>query len=113
MREAVMRVVREIPDCSFVNLCRAIPGADGDEVIYAPGFGNLVLWVEVSVPIKTAVLELERDGEIEFKEASFGAYHIDGFVLPLPLARGWRSYARPRWLPVRLYPVDQVRGKRS
>lgn len=112
MRDAVLKVVREIPDCSFVNLCRAIPGAEGEEVLHVANVENLILWTGLSRELHAVIVELEREGEIQFKVASLLSYAVDGFRLPLPIAKRRRSYASPRWLPVHIHLGKHRRAER-
>lgn len=105
MKDAILNLIRERQDVTFIELCRDIPGfadpgPDG-VTITAPGCENIILWAGVSRAACDAMAELEAAGRIEQHQSGLWPYAIDGGGLNLDIAKkGKRHYKRPRWRPV-------------
>ena len=73
--------------------------AKGGHAIY---LNNIVLWVNLSEQLATAITSLLEEKSIHAHPASFLAYMVDGAYLTLPLAKHppKRGYKKDHWLPV-------------
>ncbi len=85
---------------SFVELCRDIPGFEGNLVLCLGGDPNLALWLHVSSEASAAISRLASGNFIRVKPTVPLVYWIDGAVPNLPVAKSVRKHKRPHWLPV-------------
>lgn len=99
MALAVLKLVRERPGTSWVELCRYIHGAIGERPVMAAP--NVVLWWGVSDELIDTLNELRNAGLLELWNCSLLLYAADGQVPMLPVAAAERldSYRTPHWLP--------------
>lgn len=87
---------------SFVELSRWFPEYfdGGDRVIELQP--NLCIWYGVTEAGAAALKELFYAKRLIFYPASLLVYLVDGAFPQLPLAKKYRAYAKPHWLPVTL-----------
>lgn len=99
IKAALLELIGERPGTSFVEICQEIPNAKGDL-----GFGdadrNLVYWTGVSAELVEAINSLLSAKKIKMSGTSFLTYFVDGATRGLKLAKKFRAYKHPRWLPV-------------
>jgi hypothetical protein len=114
---AILALVGRRDWVTFVELERELePYVEvrGDRAIELEEFANIIVWASMSAELVDAVLRLNRAGRIHFHSTSALTYLIDGGTLKLPLAKGARAYARPRWAPMCLRTVaPAVRRRRA
>jgi hypothetical protein len=83
---------------SLVELAR-LEGFEGNlEVKGEPP--NRVLWHGVSQEGLDAINMLLEQGLIVCRSTNPLVYLIDGALLRYPIARRWKSYKKPHWMPV-------------
>ena len=99
MSDDLLRLLKFRGDgLSFAEILRFIPRAAGDRSIEL-GKKNLLIWTGVSQELIDTINELEKLGLAELKGCSQLTYLADGSVLNLPLARNFRDYKSPHWVP--------------
>lgn len=98
MRESIIKCVK-FGGISFVEMEREIEGMKGDRVLLLK-YESLILWVDVSQEFIDEIGQLVSEGIITFQGCSPLIYSIDGKMLNLPIAKSFRDYKKPRWLPV-------------
>lgn len=100
MRDLILKLVHERPGTTFVELCREIPGFAGKLRLTAADYPNVVLWGNVSAEAIDAINQLQMERTIYLKPTLDLTYRADGEILRLPIAKGFKQYKSPRWLPV-------------
>ena len=83
---------------TFVDLEDDVPGFSGDLSLRSSSDRNTILWRGVSSSAVHAISEMERQGQIAFKEASLRLYQEKGRTLQLPVAK-WGARVL-HWTPV-------------
>lgn len=104
MKDAILKFVIENPETSFVELCRHIPGFEGDDLLSFDEYPSVIIWPHVSEVAKLAIGDLIASNDIELHYAPAYIYGIDGTQLHLPLATEVQHYNSPHWLPVKIMP---------
>ncbi len=61
---------------------------------------NLVLWANVSSKFVDALNQLLLENKIKIKMAGRMIYLLDGQLMSYPIAKQFRAYKKPHWLPV-------------
>ena len=103
MKKAILKVIIDRPDASFVDLKECIPEFSGERVLGSV-HENLLLWVGVSEVAVSALAELDREAKIQYRIADPLTYVIDGATLSVPRAKHAKAYKKPHWLPLTLHP---------
>jgi len=80
-------------------LLRFLPYLSGDNY-YWVGNKNIIAWIGVSEQCVQALQELLASEQIKANSTPPLTYLIDGCALKLPLAKSYRLYKKPHWLPV-------------
>jgi hypothetical protein len=87
------------PGCSFVEIQQHCgEEARGDFQFSLPGYQNVILWAGVSEMFVTALHSIRE--KLHLRPTGFLVYAMDGEMLRMPIAKTFRAYKAPRWLPV-------------
>lgn len=101
MKEDLLWYVIHYDYVSFAELQRRYGDqGNGNQSIFYEA--NLILWVNLSDSLATAIHQLLEDKEIHLHPASVLTYLVDGCSLRLPLAKRppAKGYSKEHWIPV-------------
>ena len=100
LKARVLRRISEGVGVTFAELCRDVPGFEGDHLCGLRAY-NLVRWPAVSQDGARALGELVEDGMIKETIVPDLVYYDEGAVPNLPVAKQLgRAYKEPHWVPV-------------
>ena len=97
-KEAILQYIRQYRGVSFVELTHRVDGGKGDWEIALFG-GSLVLWTGLSKPLIDLLTSLREEKAIVCVPGPSLVYMIDGEMLRLPIAKRYKAYKTPHWLP--------------
>ena len=101
MRNKIISLVKERDWVSFVELQKILgKNSEGQFEVVSPEHGNVVFWSGVSQEFSLTLEQLSRERVLCLHPTSVFTYVVDGQTLTLPVAKKFRSYKKPRWLPV-------------
>ena len=108
MKTLIFNLIKEREHVSFAELSRLIPGFEGELAMHDSRFPNVILWPAVSDDGIASLGDLMHAGKIHMHPASQLVYFTEQKRPAFPVARGFRQYKAPRWLPVTFctYPFD-------
>lgn len=99
MAKATLSYVTEHPYSSFVEIIQHLgEPAKGDRVIEL--LPNLCVWLNVSDVFADAMISIHTNKEVILEPSCLLVYMVDGGFPSLPVAKHYRSYKKPHWLPV-------------
>ena len=106
LKDTILEVVRTEGDATFSRL-EQLEGFTGGDRIIGDTAKNVIVWGHMTDDAVTAVLELQEEGSIQSRTASFFIYAFDGGGMPsLPIAKKppANGYKEPHWQPILLVP---------
>lgn len=99
LRNELVKLIKERPYCTFVEIRRYIKGNGNDVLWVLPN--NIVLWHEVDNGIVKELKKLINEKQIQAYPVPKLNYIIEGETLKLPVAkRITNKYTNQHWLPV-------------
>jgi hypothetical protein len=107
LRARILEVIGRGGGTSFVELMR-IEGAVGPFELFLDEDKNLVLWEGVSHEFTLAITGLVQQKAVVAKQSDLLVYAFDGGALELPIAKQFREYKDPRWVPVVFWLPSQL-----
>ncbi len=98
MQALILDYLENHTGVTFIDLEDDVPGFLGELTLRASSNSSTILWRGISSSGIHALRQLERQGEIRFREASSRIYQDKGKRLQLPVAK-WHSPVL-HWNPV-------------
>lgn len=102
MKQEILEYVKKYGGVTFAELSRIIPGFKGDKSLSMPELSkrNIFIWDGVSDEAAQALVELLEKKEIKMGPCNPLLYVMDGVVPNMKVAKAFRFYKEPRWMPV-------------
>lgn len=103
MEDQILNYIKGHPTSSFAELMRidGFKGCEGDSYVFEfKSYPNIILWANISGEAVAALNTLLDKKKIEMLPTTSFIYLVDGTSLDLPIAKSFKKYKSPRWLPV-------------
>jgi len=114
MKDQILQFIKKRDHVSFIELCKNIPGFEGNLQFVNKGLDNVILWDGVSDEGVNALKHLLSESKIFVKVVEPMVYLHDGLVSlnSYPIATVAKSHKVLHWLPI-VFSCNNLLSKSS
>jgi hypothetical protein len=100
MKEEILKKLEELKYMDFSELQEQIKGFEGESsMCLSNEYNNIIVWPFCSSEAISALVELKKEGKIEFDVCNNIQMMMYRVFPVLPVAGRLYAYKKPRWLP--------------